>query len=179
MLINEGTGRKLPGAPRAKKKHSIHLLLSQKSELTSFGEFRTMAELLPAKKRTILVVDDDESLRLLCNEVLSEEGFNVIEAKDGEEAVRKVEKNNPDLVILDVQMARMDGMDALPRILRKKRDVPVILYTAYSQFQDDFMTWAADAYLIKSSDLTELKEKTKELLSAKRTLERAPYNRQN
>jgi CheY-like chemotaxis protein len=119
------------------------------------------------EKKTILLVDDEKSVRLLCREVLNEEGYDVIEAEDGLDAIRKVEEKNPDLVILDIQMPRMDGMEALPQILHKKRDVPVILYTSYSQYQKDFMTWAADAYVVKSSDFTELKERIQELLSAR------------
>ena len=58
----------------------------------------------------------------------------------------------------------MDGLETLPRILGIKEGLPVIMNTAYSQYQDSFMSWAADAYIVKSSDLTELKEKIKELI---------------
>jgi CheY-like chemotaxis protein len=61
-------------------------------------------------------------------------------------------------------MPGMTGVEALPRILGLKENLPVILNTAYSQYQQDFMAWAANAYVIKSFDLTELKEKIKELL---------------
>ena len=110
------------------------------------------------EKKTILVVDDEKSIRLLCHEVLGEEGYHVIMAGDGREAIRKVEQERPDLVILDIQMARMDGMEALPIILRKGRNIPVILYTGYTQYQEDFMSWAADAYVVKSSDFSKLRE---------------------
>ena len=70
-----------------------------------------------------------------------------------------------DLVILDIRMPGMDGLEALPRILGIKEGLPVIMNTAYSQYQDSFMSWAADAYVVKSSDLTELKEKVKELVN--------------
>jgi two-component system response regulator (stage 0 sporulation protein F) len=69
-------------------------------------------------------------------------------------------------VILDIVMPEMDGMEAMTRILRKHRKIPVILNTSYSKYREDFMTWAADAYVMKSSDFTELKEKIKELLSS-------------
>ena len=59
-------------------------------------------------------------------EVLSEEGYLVTEAEDGSEAITKVEQTTPDLVILDIHMARMDGIEALSQILRKKRDLPGI-----------------------------------------------------
>ena len=58
----------------------------------------------------------------------------------------------------------MNGLEALPRILGLKEGLPVILNTAYSQYQESFMSWAADAYVVKSSDLSELKQKIKELL---------------
>jgi CheY-like chemotaxis protein len=119
------------------------------------------------EKKSVLIVDDDEAVRLLCQEVLSEEGYLVTEAEDRSEAITKVEQEPPDLVILDIQMARMDGIEALPQILSKKRDLPVILYPGYSQYQEDFMAWSADAYVMKSSDLTDLKEKIEQLLSAR------------
>jgi len=117
-----------------------------------------------ARKKTILVVDDDESQRFLCGEVLTNEGYDVVVAKDGKEALEKVEQKLPDLVILDIVMPEMDGMEAMTRILRKHRKIPVILNTSYSRYREDFMTWAADAYVVKSSDFTELKEKIRVLL---------------
>jgi CheY-like chemotaxis protein len=116
------------------------------------------------RKKTILVVDDDESQRFLCGEVLTDEGYDVVVAKDGKEALEKVEQKLPDLVILDIVMPEMDGMEAMTRILRKHRKIPVILNTSYSRYRKDFITWAADAYVVKSSDFTELKEKIRELL---------------
>lgn len=116
------------------------------------------------KRKRILVVEDDENQRLLCQEILTDEGYDVVVAGDGKEALKKVEQNLPDLVVLDIVMPEMDGMEAMTRILRKHRKVPVILNTSYAKYREDFMTWAADAYVVKSSDFTELKEKIKELL---------------
>ena len=90
-------------------------------------------------KETILVVDDEQNVRTLCQQVLSEAGYNVIEAKDGEEGIRKVGQENPDLVILNIQMSRMDGMEALPKILRKRRKMPVILYARYAGYKEGFI----------------------------------------
>jgi len=123
-------------------------------------------------RKTILVADDEVSLRLLCREVLDKEGYRVIEAQDGIEAIRKIEEETPDLVILDIEMPRMDGMEALPKILRKEKKTPIILYTGHSRYQEEFMAWAADAYVIKSSDFTELKDKVHELLSARGSMEK-------
>jgi CheY-like chemotaxis protein len=115
--------------------------------------------------KTILVVDDDEAIRTLLQEELEEEGYKIIIATNARDALKIVEAEPLDLVILDIRMPGMDGLEALPRILGLKEGLPVIMNTAYSQYQESFMSWAADAYVVKSSDLTELKEKVKELVT--------------
>ncbi len=115
--------------------------------------------------KTILVVDDDEAIRTLLQEELEEEGYKVLIATNARDALKMVASEALDLVILDIRMPGMDGLEALPRILGIKEGLPVIMNTAYSQYQDSFMSWAADAYVVKSSDLTELKEKVKELVN--------------
>ena len=70
----------------------------------------------------------------------------------------------PDLVVLDIVMPGMDGIEILGRLLSHDNKLPVIFHTAYTGYQDNFMSWAADAYLIKSSDLTELKTRIRETL---------------
>ncbi|MBU4233355.1 MAG: response regulator [Proteobacteria bacterium] len=115
--------------------------------------------------KTILVVEDDEAIRTLLQEELQNEGYKVLIAINARDALKMVEAEPLDLVILDIRMPGMNGLEALPRILGLKEGLPVILNTAYSQYQDSFMSWAADAYVVKSSDLTELKEKVKELVN--------------
>jgi DNA-binding response OmpR family regulator len=115
--------------------------------------------------RTILVVDDDEAIRTLLQEELIDEGYKVIIASNARDALKKVEEEALDLVILDIRMPGMDGLEALPRILGLKEGLPVILNSAYTQYQESFMSWAADAYVVKSSDLTELKAKVKDLIA--------------
>jgi len=114
--------------------------------------------------KTILVVDDDEPIRNLLAEEFKDEGYRVITASNARDALKLVENESLDLVILDIRMPGMDGLEALPRILGIKEGLPVILNTAYSQYKESFMSWAADAYVIKSSDLSELKAKVKELI---------------
>jgi len=113
--------------------------------------------------KKILVVEDEEGLRLLYQEELETEGYQVITAQNGREAIQKLEEK-PDLIVLDIVMPVMDGMEALGRILGRERRVPIILNTSYPGYREDFMSWAADAYVTKSMDLTELKTKIKELL---------------
>jgi len=80
-----------------------------------------------------------------------------------------LEKDKPDLVVLDIVMPKMDGMEALGRIIGKDKSIPVILHTSHPGYQEDFMSWAADAYILKSCDLSELKETVKNLLETKRS----------
>jgi DNA-binding response OmpR family regulator len=115
--------------------------------------------------KTILVVDDDEAIRTLLQEELEDEGYKVLIATNARDALKMVADEPLDLVVLDIRMPGMDGLEALPRILGIKEGLPVIMNTAYTQYQDSFMSWAADAYVVKSSDLTELKEKIKELVN--------------
>jgi two-component system, response regulator, stage 0 sporulation protein F len=115
--------------------------------------------------KTILVVDDDDSIRKLIELELQDEGYQVLAASNAMDALKLVQTEPLDLVILDIRMPGMDGLEALPRILGLKEGLKVILNTAYSQYQESFMSWAAEAYIIKSADLTELKAKVKELLS--------------
>jgi DNA-binding response OmpR family regulator len=115
--------------------------------------------------KTILVVDDDEAIRTLLQEELEEEGYKVLIATNARDALKMVAAEALDLVILDIRMPGMDGLEALPRILGLKEGLPVIMNTAYTQYQESFMSWAADAYVVKSSDLTELKDKIRELVN--------------
>ena len=118
--------------------------------------------------KKILIVEDDESQRILYHDELSEAGYEVMLAANGREALNQLDRDKPDLIILDIVMPVMDGMETLGRIIREYRDVPIILNTAYSSYRDDFMSWGADAYVVKSADLGELKEKVQEILRGSR-----------
>lgn len=115
-------------------------------------------------KKKILVVDDEEGLRLLYKEELEDEGWEVELAASGEESMEKLEKDSIDLVLLDIKMPGMDGVEVLRKVKEKWKDLPVILCTAYPHYKHDFGTWASDAYVIKSSDLTELKQTVRDIL---------------
>ena len=114
--------------------------------------------------KRILVVDDEEAIRLLYKEELSEAGYAVELAADAAEALRLVQQSRPDLMTIDIRMPGMDGIELLARVREIYRDLPIIICTAYGDFRNDFGTWASDAFLTKSADLSELKEKIRELL---------------
>lgn len=115
----------------------------------------------------ILVVEDEKHQRELYTMELQDEGYEVDQASNGKDAVEKVKNNKYDLVILDIRMPEMDGIEALGKILSRDKKIPVVIYTAYSNYKSNFMTWTADAYVTKSSNLEELKSKISEILSSR------------
>ncbi len=116
--------------------------------------------------KTIMIVDDEPAIRKLYQREFSEEGYQVLLAASGEEALQKIkDKNDLDLVILDIKMEGMDGLELLDELRSRFRGLPVILNSAYSTYKNDFTSWLADAYIVKSADLTELREKVQELLA--------------
>lgn len=117
--------------------------------------------------KRILIADDEENIRMLYKLELEESGYKVDLASNGKEAVEKVKESRPDLIILDIKMPVMDGIEALHiiRQLPNGKNIPIILFTAYGEYQQDFTTWASDAYIIKSHDMTELKKTIEELLN--------------
>ena len=117
---------------------------------------------------TLLIVDDEENQRRLYQEELSDEGYLVKLARNGKEALESIAEVPPDLVVLDIRMPVMDGLEALGKIIGKERNTPVIIHSAYSSYKDDFISWAADDFVIKSADLAELKRKIREILDRKK-----------
>jgi CheY-like chemotaxis protein len=116
--------------------------------------------------KTILVVDDDKNLRRLYKAELESEGYRVLLADNGRRAFELVQSENPDLVIMDIRMPEMDGLEAMARILKDRQNVPVILNTAYSSYLENFSSWAAEGYVIKSADMQALKDKIRVALGS-------------
>ena len=115
----------------------------------------------------ILIVDDEINVRKLYSEELQGEGYHTVSASNVAEALETVEREDPDLVILDIKLGEESGIDALMKIAKQRKRLPVILNSAYSVYRDNFQTWAADAYIVKSVDLGPLKEKIKDLLTTR------------
>ena len=113
----------------------------------------------------ILLVEDEKNQRLLYARELREEGYEVALAADGREALAAVDTERPDMVVLDISMPHMDGLETLGKLLSRDNTIPVVLHTAYSSYKGNFMTWSADAYVVKSSDLTDLKLVIREVLA--------------
>ena len=114
--------------------------------------------------KRILITEDDRNLALLYRQELTDDGYLVEVVHDGRQAIERVAASPPDLLIMDIRMPGMDGIEAMHQILAQNRSLPIILNSAYDNHRDNFMTWPADAYVVKSSDLSELKARIREVL---------------
>lgn len=115
---------------------------------------------MAAPEKKVLVVDDEKHIRMLYREELEAEGLSVVTSNGEEDIVDLIERERPRVVILDIKLgANRSGLDLLQEIRGKDQDLPVILSTAYDSFQHDLKSIAADYYVVKSVDLSELKSK--------------------
>jgi CheY-like chemotaxis protein len=103
------------------------------------------------ESRTILVVDDFEDTRLLLRTWLQRRGFRVIEAEDGLEAVKRATTENPDLIIMDMEMPQLDGLAATRqiRLVEKLGEVPIVAVSAYGadQFREQALAAGCNEYV--------------------------------
>jgi two-component system response regulator (stage 0 sporulation protein F) len=105
----------------------------------------------------ILVVDDEEHIRRFYSEELADEGHEVWTTATGHELLRIIDSFQPEVVVLDIRLVDYDGLDLLQEVRHKHYDLPVILCTAYDTYKDDKRSIAANYYVVKSFDLSELK----------------------
>ena len=115
----------------------------------------------------ILVVDDEANIRILYAEELSEEGYEVATAANTAEAIEKLQEKDFDLAVLDIKLKNESGIDLLQKLVKERHDMPVVLCSAFSCYKDDFSAWLADSYVVKSGDLTELKQEIARVLAKK------------
>lgn len=109
----------------------------------------------------ILIVDDEEAIQLLYSEELTEEGYDVVTSGQVTRLMELITQKRPDLIVLDIKLGKYDGLDLLQDIRNTWNNLPIILCTAYPSFKYDLKSIAADYYVVKSSDLRELKLKIK------------------
>jgi DNA-binding response OmpR family regulator len=115
-------------------------------------------------KKKLLVVEDEKNLCILYKEELTKEGYQVTAVMDADSALKEIQKKKFDLIVTDIRMPKKNGIELITQIMGLRKDVPIIINTAYQSYKHDFMTWAADAYIVKSASLEELKAKIKELI---------------
>jgi CheY-like chemotaxis protein len=114
--------------------------------------------------KKILVVDDEENIRMLYKEEFEEMGYEVITVNDGIQALAAMDTTKFDLATLDMRMEEMDGIETLRKMKEKDSSLPVIICTAYEEYKHDFGSWCSDAYVVKSSDLSLLRDTVKKIL---------------
>lgn len=119
----------------------------------------------------ILVVDDNLAIRMLYTEELIEEGYEVVSHDGGKELMDVLKRETPDLLVLDIKLGKDSGLDLLQNIRNTYDDLPVILCTAYPDFKYDLKSIGADYYVLKSSDLSDLKLKVRLALDGMRALD--------
>ncbi len=117
--------------------------------------------------RKILVVDDEPNIRLVYREVLSDGGYEVLEAESGKETFEILNREPIDLVVLDIKLRSESGLDVLQKMTNEFPNLPVVLCSAYVSFQDDYTSWLAESYIVKSSDPEELLKQVNKVLSKK------------
>lgn len=115
----------------------------------------------------LLVVDDETNIRILYSEELADEGYEVVTAANTTEAIDRLQEAPFDLVILDIKLKNESGIELLQKLVRERHEMPVILCSAFSCYKDDFSAWLADGYIVKSGDLTELKQEISRVLAKK------------
>jgi two-component system nitrogen regulation response regulator GlnG len=125
-----------------------------------------MAEYIPR----ILIVDDEEEIRLILSSILKKEGFKVITAPDGEQAMKKMSLDTPDAVLLDVRMPGISGMDVLKKIKAIDSNLPVVIVTAYADTHQVVQAIKEGAYdyLVKPFDNNEVVWVTKRALAERK-----------
>lgn len=112
----------------------------------------------------LLVVDDEGDIRHLYAAELEDEGHEVVTAGSRAEALTCLRNQPIDLIVLDIKLDQESGLDLLQQLASEHPDLPVVLCTAFSSYKEDFSSWLADAYVVKSSDLKELKQEVRRQL---------------
>jgi DNA-binding NtrC family response regulator len=115
----------------------------------------------------LLVIDDEANIRLLYAQELADEGYEVVTAANVSEALNRLDEQTFDLVILDIKLKSESGLDLLQQIVKERHNLPVILCSAFSCYKDDFSAWLADGYVVKSSNIEELKLEVDKVLGKK------------
>jgi DNA-binding response OmpR family regulator len=119
-------------------------------------------------RKKILVIDNHEGIRLLYEEELTDEGYDVISSFDCENILKLIDEERPDLIIMGIMLGSYNGLDLLIEIKNTYYNLPVMLCTAYSDYKHDPRSIAADCFIVKGSDLNELKVKIKMALEGTR-----------
>lgn len=122
----------------------------------------------------ILLIEDRDNQRLLYEEELLDEGYEVISASNGLDGIELYKQHRPHVVVLDILLPGINGIEVMERILAIDPNTPIIVHSAYSSPSHDFVTWFARAYVIKSGNLQNLKQRIKDVLGGTVVVQKQP-----
>ncbi|MGV8039408.1 MAG: response regulator [Thermoanaerobaculaceae bacterium] len=117
-------------------------------------------------RRCVLFIDDEEGLLELYRTAFTRLEYDVATAASIESGRARIREGGVDAVVLDIRLGDASGLQLLREVKAAHPRLPIVLCTAYARYQDDFSSWLADAYVVKSSDLGELKLALKRCLEA-------------
>lgn len=126
----------------------------------------------------ILVIDGDDVARTACCEDLTRDGHLAVAVPCASAAREAVQREMPDLVVLDVGPPSSDGIGILGELLSLGREIRIVLHTVHLLYKDDFRSWLADAYVLKSQDTSELREVIRDVLDRAARERAAPRERE-
>ncbi len=113
----------------------------------------------------ILVMDDDPGIRNLLEVALKQEGYDVQLAESAMDGLEILRRETFHLVVLDIKMPGMDGIEALGRIIGEQRGLPVVIHSSSVQHKDNYLAWSAADFVVKTGDLNVLKESIARILT--------------
>ncbi|SUI99083.1 Sporulation initiation phosphotransferase F [Sporosarcina pasteurii] len=118
--------------------------------------------------RNVLIVDDQQGIRLLLEEVFKKEGYGTKSAANGGEALQQVKNEQPDCILLDMKMPGMDGIDVLRQLKKEWPEIPVIMMTAYEELKlvEHALEIGAEKYFTKPFDIFEVRDAVNLLLAS-------------
>lgn len=105
----------------------------------------------------VLIIDDEAHVRLLYRLELKLEGYDVVEAGTGSEGLKVLEQEKIDAVVMDLRLPDMEWRRLMDEMLTRQEHPPIIINSGYEEWRHDFHSWGAEAYIVKSSDLSDLK----------------------
>lgn len=114
--------------------------------------------------KKILIVEDEAPQRILYNNVLKKEGYEIETAANYSAAMRHANAHTFDLAVVDLRLGEESGFEAIQEILNANKETKIVIHTAYADYKQDLQSWSADAYVVKSSDPTELLKTVHHLL---------------
>jgi DNA-binding response OmpR family regulator len=127
----------------------------------------------------LLLVEDEPAHLDFYRRLLAEDGHEVAEAHCGKDAITVAKSFCPSVVILDLVLPDMDGTEAIARLLSECGHPKIVINTCYESFRFDFRCWGADAFVVKSSDPSELRAKVRQLLSTRSDRDRYERHSRN